>query len=42
MAVTHGTDIQLSLPLHVSLVEELLHQPVDPLLVDLQGFGGVP
>lgn len=42
MAITHSADVQVSFPLHVTLVEELLHQPVDPFLVDVQGLGGVP
>lgn len=39
--VTHGADLHPSLSLPVALTEELLHDPVRPLSVQLQGFGGV-
>lgn len=39
--VTHGTDLHAPLPLSVSLVEELIHNSVCPLSVQVQRFGGV-
>lgn len=39
--VTHGTDLHAPLPLAVTLAEELLHDTVCPLAVQLQWFGGV-
>lgn len=41
MFVTHRTDLHPPLPLSVSLVEELLHYPISPLTIQLQGLGGV-
>ena len=40
-SITHGGDVQAGLPLPVPLLEELLHDPVAPLPVELQGLGGV-
>ena len=39
--VAHGADLHAALPLPVPLVEELLHNAVRPLAVQLQGLGGV-
>lgn len=39
--VTHWADFHPPLPLSVSLVEELIHDPVSPLPVQIQRFGGV-
>ena len=39
--IAHGADIKASLPLLVSLLEELLHDPPNPHLVALQWFGWV-
>lgn len=39
--VTHGTDLHASLPLSVSLAEELLHDAVCPLAVQLERLRGV-
>ena len=39
--VAHGADLHAPLPLAVALVEELLHDAVGPLAVQLQGLGGV-
>lgn len=39
--VTHGTDLHATLPLTVTLAEELIHDAVSPLAVQLQWFGGV-
>ena len=41
MLVTHGADLHAPLPLPVPLAEELLHDAVRPLAVQLQGLGGV-
>ena len=41
MFVTHGADLHASLPLLVSLSEELLHDPLGPLPVERQRLGGV-
>ena len=41
MFVTHGADLHASLPLPVALVEELVHDAVGPLAVQIQGLGGV-
>ena len=41
MFVTHGADLHAALPLAVALVEELLHDAVGPLAVQVQGLGGV-
>ena len=40
-AITHWRYVQARLPLLVSLLEELLHDSVAPLAVQLQGLGGV-
>lgn len=39
--VTHGADLHAALPLSVPLAEELLHDAIRPLAVELQGLGGV-
>ena len=39
--VTHGADLHPPLPLSVSLVEELVHDPVSPLPVQIQRLGRV-
>ena len=39
--VTEGRDVQAQLPLLVPLLEELLHAPGSPLLVELPPLGGV-
>lgn len=39
VAVTHWANVKVPLALHVSLMKELFHKPIDPLLVDLQWFG---
>ena len=39
--IAHGADIKAGLPLLVSLLEELLHDPPNPHLVALQWFGWV-
>lgn len=41
MFVTHGADLHALLPLTVTLGEELHHDAVGPLPVDLQWLGGV-
>lgn len=41
VSVTHGTDLHVLLPLPVSLGEELHHDAVGPLSVELQGLGRV-
>ena len=41
MLVTHGADLHAALTLPVALGEELLHDAVGPLPVQLQGLGGV-
>lgn len=41
MLVTHGADLHAALPLSVPLAEELLHDAVRPLAVELKGLGGV-
>ena len=41
VSVAHGRDVQPGLPLSVALLEELLHDPVHPVVVQLQGLGGV-
>lgn len=41
MFVTHGTDLHALVPLSVSLCEELHHDAVCPLTVNLQRLGGV-
>lgn len=39
--ITHGADLHPPLPLSVPLVEELLHNAVSPLTIQLQRLGGV-
>lgn len=39
--VAHGADLHAALPLSVPLAEELLHDAIRPLAVELQGLGGV-
>ena len=39
--VAHGRDVHAGLPLLVALPEELLHEPVHPLLVNVEGLGGI-
>lgn len=39
--VAHGADLHAPLPLSVALAEELLHDAVRPLPVELQGLRGV-
>ena len=39
--VAHGADLHASLPLPVPLAEELVHDAVGPLPVQLQGLGRV-
>ena len=39
--IAHGRDVHAGLPLLVALPEELLHQPVNPLPVYVEGLGGV-
>lgn len=41
MFITHRADLHSPLPLSVSLMEELLHYPISPLTIQLQGFSGV-
>ncbi len=41
MFVTHGADFYALVTLTVPLSEELHHDAVCPLSVELQGFGGV-
>lgn len=41
MLVAHGADLHATLPFTVTLLEELSHDAVSPLAVQLQGFGGV-
>lgn len=41
LAVTHGTDVQTGGAFPVALKEELLHQAVHPLGVEVQGLRGV-
>lgn len=41
MLVTHGADLHAALPLSVPLAEELLHDAIRPLAVQLQGLRGV-
>ena len=41
MFVTHGADLHALVPLPVPLGEELHHDAVSPLAVNLQGLGGV-
>lgn len=41
MFVTHGADLHATLSLPVALVEELLHDAVRPLPIQLQRLGGV-
>lgn len=39
--VTHGADLHATLSLSVTLVEELVHDAVCPLAVNIQRLGGV-
>lgn len=39
--VTHGADLHAALPLPVPLAEELLHDAIRPLAVELQRLRGV-
>lgn len=39
--VTHRADLHSPLPLSVTLVEELIHYPISPLTIQLQGLSGV-
>ena len=41
MFVAHGADLHASLALSIALAEELLHDAIGPLSVQLQGLGGV-
>ena len=41
MFVTHGADLHPPFSLSVSLVEELVHDPVCPLPVQIQRLGGI-
>lgn len=41
MSVAHRADVQVLFSLFVTLLEELLHQKVDPSFVQVQRFGGV-
>lgn len=41
MLITHGADLDASLPLPVSLVGELVHDAVGPLAVQVQGLGRI-
>ena len=41
VSVTHRGDVQAILPLPVALLEELLHDPLHPVVVELQRLGGV-
>lgn len=41
MLVAHGADLHATLSLPVTLVEELVHDAVRPLPVNIQRFGGV-
>ena len=41
MLVTHGAYLHAPLPLSVPLAEELLHDAVRPLAVQLERLGGV-
>lgn len=38
VSITHGTDVKPLFPLHITLSEKLLHDPVYPLLVHLKWF----
>jgi len=39
--VAHGADLHSTLPFSVALLEELSHDAVGPLSVQLQGLGGI-
>lgn len=39
--VTHGANLHSTLPFPVTLLEELGHDAVSPLSIELQGLGGV-
>lgn len=41
VSVAHRTDVQVLFSLFVTLLEEFLHQKVDPSFVQVQRFGGV-
>lgn len=41
MLVTHGADLHAPLPFPVALLEELSHDAVRPLAIELQRLGGV-